>query len=164
MTCIITVAVIGYDLNKKENCTIHHTDDYDIQKNIVLRRGCDFTIGLQLSREFNFQSDFLEVSLARGSKAQLNDGSKFLVSFNTGGTVGDYSWKGGMKHTGECKVDVVLSIPNDCPIGFYRMYITTSAGTITTQESVVILFNPWSKGTYRKQDYICIVTLKWIAR
>jgi len=145
-TCAFIVAVIGYDLKRKENCTAHHTDDYDIQKSIILRRGCNFIIGLQLSRDFNFQSDFLEVSLTRGSKPQLNDGSKFLISFNTGGTVGDYSWKGDMKHTGECKIDVVSFIPVDCPIGFYRMYITTSAGTITTQESVVILFNAWNKG------------------
>jgi len=116
----------------------------------VLRRGCDFTIGLTLSRDFSFQSDFLEVSLARGSKPQLNDGSKFLVSFNTGGTPGDYSWKGGLKKTEECKLDVVLSIPVDCPIGFYKMFITTAAGTITTLESVVILFNPWNKGLFTK--------------
>ena len=85
-------AVTGDDLQRRENCTAHHTDDYHIEKSLVLQRGCDFTVGLKLSCDFNFQSDFLEVSFATESKSQLNDGSKFLVSFNTGGTPGDYSY------------------------------------------------------------------------
>lgn len=141
------VSVIGYDLKREENTTAHHTSDYDVEKSVVLRRGADFTLELLLSRPFDFSSDFLEVEFARGSKPQLNDGSKFLASFNKAErSVGDYSWAGSLKRSDD-RVAVTISIPVNCPIGFYRMTFTASGGSTAPQEGVVILFNPWNKGT-----------------
>lgn len=139
--------MIGYDLKKEENTTVHHTNDYDVQKSVVLRRGEDFTFELVLSRPFDFSNDFVEVEFARGSKPQLNDGSKFLTSFNKEErSAGDFSWAGSLQRSGDNKITVTSSIPVDCPVGFYRMTFSTSGGNTAPQEGIVILFNAWNKG------------------
>ena len=145
---IFLASVIGYDLKREANTTTHHTSDYNIQEssNVVLRRGADFTFEVLLSRPFDTTTDFLEIEFARGSKAQLNDGSKFLASFNKADrTVGDYSW-GGSLQCSDDRLTVTVSIPVNCPIGFYRMTFSTSGGCTAPQEGIVILFNAWNKG------------------
>jgi len=149
--------VIGYDLKREANTTAHHTSDYDAQEssNVVLRRGADFTFEILLSRPFNVASDFLEIEFAKGSKAQLNDGSKFLTSFNKANrTVGDYSWRGSLQRSDD-RLIVTVSIPVNCPIGFYRMTFSASGGSTAPQEGIVILFNAWNKGTSTIAIIIC---------
>ena len=140
--------MIGYDLKREANTTAHHTSDYDVQESssVVLRRGADFTFEILLSRPFDVTSDFLEIEFARESKAQLNDGSKFLASFNKADrTVGDYSWVGSLQPS-DNRLTVTVSIPVNCPIGFYRMTFSTSGGSTVPPEGIVILFNAWNKG------------------
>ena len=142
--------MIEYDLKREANTTAHHTNDYDVQESssVVLRRGADFTLELLLSRPFDVASDFLEIEFARGSNAQLNDGSKFLASFNKADrTVGDYSWFGSLQHSDGNRLTVTVSIPVNCPIGFYRLTLSTSGGSTVPQEGIVVLFNVWNKGT-----------------
>ena len=143
---VCIVSVIGYDLRREENTTAHHTRDYDGQNRIVLRRGAEFTFELLLSRPFDPASDFLEVEFARGRKPQLNDGTRFLASFNkTDGTVGDFSWSGNLQRSDD-KITVTVSIPVNCPIGFYKITFHAPGGSTAPQEGIVILFNCWNKG------------------
>jgi len=121
---------------------------------VVLRRGEDFTFELLLSRPFDFSDDFLEIEFARGSKPQLNDGSKFLTSFNKKErSAGDFSWAGSLQRSVDNnRIIVTSSIPVDCPVGFYRMTFSTSGGSTAPQEGIVILFNAWNKGNYIPLD------------
>ena len=156
--------MIGYDLRREENTTAHHTTDYDGQNRIVLRRGADFTFQLLLSRPFDFSNDFLEVEFARGRKPQLNDGTKFVASFNKAdSTIGDFSWSGNLQRSDD-KITVTVSIPVNCPIGFYRVTFNASGGSTAPQEGIVILFNAWNKGEvtaiYTTNSYVlCMLTV-----
>lgn len=154
MLLFYLVTVLGCDLQREKNTTAHHTNDYDCQKSLVIRRGADFTFDLLLSRPFDYSNDFLEVEFARGSKPQLNDGSKFISSFNkTEGSVGEFSWAGSLQRSDD-KITVTVSIPVDCPIGFYRMTFNVSGSSSSPQEGIVILFNAWNKGIIYYAGYI----------
>ena len=158
MCFFLVVSVIGYDLKREENATAHHTSDYDVQKSVVLRRGADFSFELLLSRQFDFKNDSLEIEFARGSKPQLNDGSKFLTSFNVADrNAGDFSWAGSLQRSDDNKIIVTTTIPVNCPIGFYRMTFSMSGGNVTPKEGIVILFNCWNKGSYYNYTYMVIL-------
>ena len=147
------VFMIGYDLKKVKNTTDHHTESYDGDNSVVLRRGKEFSFELHFSGPFKLtENNFVEIELTRGTNPQLSDATKFLIHFSEtekkGGS-GDYNWKGDIEHLSDTRVDVTVSIPSNCPIGSYEMLVTTSSGvnySRPTRESIVILFNPWNEG------------------
>ena len=141
--------MIGYDLKRAENSTAHHTDDYDGEDSMILRRGNDFTFELLFSGPLKSTDEF-EIELIRGSNPQLSDDTKFLICFNKEeGTISSHNWKMDIQHLSYTRVAVTISIPSNCPIGPYEMWVNTSSGddfSRPIRENVVILFNPWNKG------------------
>jgi len=145
--------MIGYDLRKTENTIAHHTDSYDGDNSMVLRRGNEFTFELHFSGPFVLsENNFLKIELTRGTNPQLSDATKFLIHFTKneaeGGT-NNYNWKRNIQHLSDTRVAITVSIPSSCPIGSYEILVATSSDESCnrpTRESIVILFNPWNKG------------------
>ena len=149
----------------EENTTAHHKSDYDGQNRTDLRRGADFIFRLLLSCPFNYSNDFLEVEFARGCKPQLNDGTRFVASFTRqiAPLVNLYSWSVNLQRSDD-KITVTVSIPFNCPTGFYRVTFNAFGGSTAPQEVIMILFNAWDKGKvtpiYTTISYtLCILTV-----
>ena len=144
------VAVEGIDLRKAANVVQHHTEAYGGDQ-VVLRRGGKFHVRFTLNQEFDKTKHTLNVEFRRGTAPSFQRGTRFECVVDRR-AVREWEWWGSVEGTQGNTVDIVVNIPVNTPVGEYEVVaeaVDDASGkqdSLTADQKVAILFNPWDKG------------------
>ena len=154
----VLVKVEGIDLRKAENVTQHHTEAYAGDQ-VVLRRGGKFLVRFTLNQAFDKTKHALNVEFRRGTAPSFQRGTRFECVVDRR-AVREWEWRGIVEGTQGNTVDVAVIIPVNTPVGEYEVIaeaVDEASGqqdSLTADQKVAILFNPWDKGNIIMQSSI----------
>ncbi|XP_053404043.1 hemocyte protein-glutamine gamma-glutamyltransferase-like isoform X2 [Mercenaria mercenaria] len=154
--------VAKLDLNVETNTPAHHTDEFDITnpnaydktKQLVVRRGQEFTFTVKFNRAYDDKKDDLRLIFEFGKKPSEAKGSK--VEFILSAKDVPKEWGAYIKPKAGSKEEltVVVTIPPTCAVGKWSLKIDvvktkdkgkTAVFRYTHKDPIYILFNPWCK-------------------
>ena len=144
------MGVEGFDLRKTTNVVQHHTEAY-VGDQVVLRRGGKFHVRFTLNQEFDKTKHALNVEFRRGTTPDFQRGTRFECVVGRR-AVREWEWWGSVEGTQGNTVDVVVNIPVNTPVGEYEVIAeavdkaSKKEDSLTAEQKVAILFNPWYKG------------------
>ena len=146
----VLVGVEGVNLCKAANVVEHHTEAYEGEQ-VVLRRGSTFHVCFTLNQKFDKTKHALNVEFRRGTAPSFQRGTRFRCVVDRR-AVHEWEWWGSVKGTQNITVDVAVNIPVNTPVGEYEVItevVDNASGmqdSLTADQKVAILFNPWDKG------------------
>jgi transglutaminase 1 len=148
--------VTGIDLQDEANRKSHHTDQYD-NSGLIVRRGDDFDIVLQLDKPYDPKTDQIKLVFTIGERPQVSRGTLIRVGPGEPKNAGRWGWifQDSNPDPSGCKSLALHVTPAaDCVVGRYELYVQTSRTDETGKkhkqrykhpEQITILFNPWCK-------------------
>ncbi|XP_055077588.1 transglutaminase 5, like isoform X2 [Periophthalmus magnuspinnatus] len=134
----------GVDLKLAENLSRHRTDGFISSKELVVRRGAAFKVGLELKgRPFNPNTDILKIKIMLGRLYTI-----MPVSYRPKHS--DSLWTAFMDLSSfnPQQPCVYISPPASAPVGRYKLVIcafTKDGQSVCTLGKLTLLCNPWCK-------------------
>ena len=153
-----TVKIEDFDFLSVVNAATHKTALYEGDQE-VLRRGGKFHVRFTLNQEFDKTKHALNVEFRRGTAPSFQRGTRFECVVDRR-AVREWEWRGIVEGTQGNTVDVAVIIPVNTPVGEYEVIaeaVDEASGkqdSLTADQKVVILFNPWDKGMC-----VCVILL-----
>ncbi|XP_064644386.1 coagulation factor XIII A chain-like [Lineus longissimus] len=132
------------------NHAAHHTDVFVINVNdedLVLRRGQEFTIELQCNRNFDVDTDLLEISMELGEEGDYKIGT--LINIPLGVDLDPLHWGGAIRDVKDDSVVVEIMSSCESIIGEWTLKAVARQPWDPTfdppaaEQDVIMLFNPW---------------------
>ena len=150
MPAATTVNIEVFDVLPAVNTATHKTALYAGDQ-VVLRRGGKFHVRFTLNQEFDKTKHALNVEFRRGTTPDFQRGTRFECVVGRR-AVREWEWWGSVEGTEGNTVDVVVNIPVNTPVGEYEVIAeavdeaSKKQDSLTADQKVAILFNPWDKG------------------
>ncbi|XP_059152311.1 annulin-like [Physella acuta] len=149
-------AVVEVDLKIPLNAKAHHTQAYDVCKHkitpkLVVRRGQEFMIDIQLSRDYDENSDILRFVFEAGEKPLESKGThvEFLLSSDDKSS----KWEATLVSKQEKSITVNVTTPPSCLVGKWRLHLDVIKSEehkvniyrYQYKQPIYVIFNPWCK-------------------
>ncbi|KAF7692420.1 hypothetical protein HF521_010030 [Silurus meridionalis] len=131
--------------NRKE----HHTEQYHSDE-LIIRRGQNFQIMLDLSRPFNINMDKLHLELKTGLLPLVSKGTHIIIPVVE--ELQDRCWEAKIVEQNANRIKLLINSPPNAVIGKYEITVKTqstgseSVKTHDSEKDIYILFNPWCEG------------------
>ncbi|KAF7645848.1 hypothetical protein LDENG_00197360 [Lucifuga dentata] len=130
-----------------QNRREHHTDLYEGDE-LIIRRGQTFQMELELNRPFNADNDKLHLDLKTGALPLVSKGTHVIIPLVD--HLEDKRWEAKIVEQNGNKIKLSVNSPASAVIGLYGLAVTTrspkgEATTHSSNENIVMLFNPWCK-------------------
>nr|XP_022335793.1 uncharacterized protein LOC111132291 [Crassostrea virginica] len=150
------------DLNIPDNCKAHRTDRFELtqlpedKRELVVRRGQEFSLTLRLDQEYDKTKHDLELHFTTGANCTVLTGTdvNLTVDENGGKTSSPKNWHARLIGQKKCDVIVGVFTPCNCIIGEWSLFISAkskvSDNSVQVEEyecstDINILLNPWCK-------------------
>ncbi|XP_054775150.2 coagulation factor XIII A chain-like [Lytechinus pictus] len=142
-----SLQITGFDTHLNENQKEHRTDEYE-NENLVIRRGQNFKLTVNLNRKHNPQKENLYLRFAAKSKhPRQANGTLILLSFDGSGE--NNGWTIKQESSEDGFVTATVNASSGCIVGPYGVTIVVKNKRTGLQrefkqtETIYILFNPW---------------------
>ncbi|XP_072164765.1 hemocyte protein-glutamine gamma-glutamyltransferase-like [Diadema setosum] len=149
-----SLKVTGVDLNVLSNGFLHYTSEYEFDDNrnneLIVRRGQEFTIKVELNREYKPKRETLILQFAlKMEVGRPMEWSGTLITIPVGKEAFGFDWSANLKSSDKNSVTLTVRSPPVAPVGRYSLSVLVESKKSGMrakfpQECVLyMLFNPW---------------------
>ncbi|KAK2854537.1 hypothetical protein Q7C36_006406 [Tachysurus vachellii] len=132
---------------EKMNKLLHHTDAFS-QRNLIIRRGQEFIMGIVFNRPFDPKMDLFFIEFLIGKNPVQTQ--KTLIYLTLAETNQPNIWDLRLVETRQNEIKVAITPAANCIVGLYSTFVTviTNLGKQRSQRNYetdfYVLFNPWA--------------------